>query len=79
MSPLEQEIATFENARAELEASAMGKWVLIHDSELIGTFDSFDAAANRAVEEFGQGPYLIRQVGATALTLPASVLFHAVP
>jgi hypothetical protein len=76
MSPLEQEIATFEESRAQLEASAMGKWVLVHDSEVIGTFDSFDAAADRAVREFGEGPYLIRQIGSSSLTLPASVVFN---
>jgi hypothetical protein len=78
VSPLDQEIAIFEEMRSELEASAMGKWVLIHDSELIGTFDSFDVAANRAVEEFGAGPYLIRQIGATNVALPASVMFNLV-
>jgi hypothetical protein len=78
MAPLEREIALFEARRNSLEASAMGKWVLIHDEDVIGTFESFEAAAERAVEEFGAGPYLIRQVGVSSVALPASVVYHLV-
>lgn len=75
-SPLEQEIGTFADARAVLEASDTGKWTLIHGSDEIGTFDSFDDAAARAVEAFGVGSYLIRMGGASTVTLPASVVFQ---
>jgi hypothetical protein len=75
MSDLDNEIAAYEKIRNDLEANFMGKWVLIHDGELIGTFESFDAAANDAVVKFGRGPYLIRQVGASSVTLPASVAY----
>jgi hypothetical protein len=64
------------NARAVLEASPMGEWVLIHGSERVGTFDTFEDAASRAVEEFGVGSYLIRTGGASTVTLPASVVFQ---
>lgn len=76
MGTLEKEIATFEEHQSTLEASSMGKWALVHNADVIGTFDSFEDAANRAVEEFGAGPYLIRQVGTLSVTLPASVMFH---
>ncbi|MGH7867125.1 MAG: hypothetical protein ACREP9_05670 [Candidatus Dormibacteraceae bacterium] len=78
MATLDREIAVFEENRSSLEADSMGKWVLIHDSSVIGTFDSFEEAAERAVSEFGQGPYLIRQIGVSSVTLPASVLYHFV-
>lgn len=78
MSPLDKEIASYEQQRARLEAEHMGKWVLIHDLALVGVFESLESAADRAVQLFGRGPYLIRQVGAQPLTLPASVMFHPV-
>jgi hypothetical protein len=76
MSDISQEIKAYEEKRSELELKHMGKWVLIHDGELIGVFDSFELAAEVAVPKFGRGPYLIRQVGAPPVTLPASVMYH---
>jgi hypothetical protein len=78
MSDLRDDIAAYEALRADLEASYMGKWVVFHDKKLIACFDSFDDAAKDAVHRFGRGPYLIRQIGATPVTLPASVLYHPV-
>lgn len=76
MAPLDNEIAAFEKMQADLEANHMGEWVLIHGEDLIGTYESLDAAARVAVTRFGSGPYLIRQVGEHPVTLPASVLYH---
>jgi len=72
---VEAEISAYEKVQQELEQKHMGKWVLFHDQRLVAVYDSFDAAANDAVRQFGRGPYLIRQVGAPPLTLPASVVF----
>lgn len=74
MADLKTEIAAFEAARSELEASHLGKWVLFHDSSLVGLYDDFDLVAADAVRKFGRGPYLIRQIGAGMVTLPMSVL-----
>ena len=49
--------------RETLEAQYLHKLVVFHDAELIDAFDSLDDAAHEAVYRFGQGPYLIRQVG----------------
>lgn len=76
MTDLKQDIATYDRLRAELEAAHMGKWVLVHDDRLVGVFSTFDEAAGLAVKEFGRGPYLIRQVGAPPVTLPASVMYR---
>ena len=78
MAILDVEIAAYDAQRQELEASHMGKWVVVHERELIGVFDSFEIAAEDAVRKFGRGPYLIRQVGAPAVTLPASVMYNVV-
>lgn len=78
MAELEREIAAYEAMRPELEAKQMGKWVLVHDERLIGTYDSFEKAAEEAVAKFGRGPFLVRQVGAPPITLPASVMYNPV-
>jgi len=76
MAELDIEISAYDSMREQLEAEHMGKWVLLHDRQLVGVYDSFDKAAEDAVKRFGGGPYLIRQVGAQAITLPASVMYQ---
>lgn len=76
MNDINQEIKAYEKMQGDLEAEHMGKWVLIRDSKLIGIYDSFEAAAEGAVQKFGSGPYLIRQVGAPPITLPASIMYR---
>jgi hypothetical protein len=73
---LEQEIAAFDDQKETLEKHHFGKFVVFRGGDLIGAFDSFEAAASVAVHMFGRGPYLIRQVGAPVPRLPASVLYH---
>lgn len=76
MANLDDEIAAYEGMRENLEACCMGQWVLMHDRVLIGVHGSFEKAAEEAVQRFGRGPFLIRQVGAQPVTLPASVMYH---
>ena len=76
MIELDREIAAYETMRADLENRHMGEWALVFSEKLIGVYPSFDEAAQVAVREFGRGPYLIRQVGAPPITMPASVLYH---
>ena len=72
---IQDDISAFEAIKQELETQNMGKWVLIHDRELVAIYDTFELAAEDAVRRFGRGPYLIRQVGAPPITLPASVMY----
>jgi hypothetical protein len=78
MADVQFEIAAYDKMKEELELKHMGKWVLFHDGSLISFYESFDAAANDAVHRFGRGPYLIRQIGAPSISLPASVMFRPV-
>ncbi len=71
-----KEIAAYEKLQPELEANHMGKWVLIHEEKLVAVFESFEEAAEQAVVKFGRGPYVIRQVGASPVVLPASVMYR---
>ena len=75
MTDLAREIATFESMQPDLEGAQAGKWALVYGDKLVGTFDSFDSAANTAVTRFGRGPYLIRQIGAQPMIMPASVMY----
>jgi len=52
--------------------------VLFHDESFVAVYDFFEDAAEDAVRRFGRGPYLIRQVGAPPVTLPASVMYQPV-
>lgn len=78
MPGLKEELATYERMRDDLELEHLGKWVVVHDMELAGVYDSFELAAEDAVQRFGRGPYLIKRVGDPPMTLPASVLYRPV-
>lgn len=75
---LEVEIKAYEARRNELEKQHKGKFVVFHGAELVGVYDTVEAAAEEAVRRFGRGPYLIRQVGGLPITLPASVMYRPV-
>ena len=76
MAELDKEIAAFEKMQADLEKRYLGEFVLIKHSKLVGVFESFEQVAQAAVKQFGRGPYLLRQIGAPPVTLPASVMYH---
>lgn len=75
---LEKELAQYRKLRAQLEKESIGKWVLIRDDDYVGTFDTLERAAEEATRRFGRGPYLLREVGAPDVTLPASVVYSAI-
>ena len=64
MAAIQKEIAAYDRIQDTLEANHFGEWAVVYDEELVGTYQSFEIAARNAVKRFGQGPYLIRQVGA---------------
>jgi hypothetical protein len=74
MADIDKEIQAYEAMRETLETEHMSKWVVVREGQLVGIFDSFESAAASAVHRFGRGPYLIRQIGAPPVTLPASVM-----
>ena len=76
MAALDTEIAAFDRMREDLEKKHMGDWVLVHEESLVGAYNSFNNAVVEAMRKFGRGPYLIRQVGASLASLPASVLYR---
>lgn len=51
-----------------------GKFALIHDGKIVGTYDTQDEALSVGALEFGLEPYMIRQVGQEEITLKAPAL-----
>jgi hypothetical protein len=76
MSVIEREIAAFKQHQRELEANHLGEWVLFHEGQMVALYPSFESAADDAVTRFGSGPFLIREIGAEPITLPASVMYR---
>ncbi len=74
VASLSDDIAAYAEMRQELELDHMGKWVVIFDRELVGTFDEFQNAAKVAIGRFGRGPYHIRKVGPETISMPMSML-----
>ena len=73
---LDEQIAVYQSIRDDLEREHMGKWVVVHDGVVAGYFETHWDAAEAAVQRFGDGPYLIREIGAPdALQIPAAVQF----
>lgn len=70
MAALSKEIAAYDRMRSYLEMDHFGKWIVMHDEELIGSYENVEEAVDEAVRRFGRGPYLIRQVGAGPIRVP---------
>jgi hypothetical protein len=76
VSSIQDEIDAFNKLQPELETKHMGEWILIRDRKVVGLFPTFDAAAAEALQRFGRGQYLIREIGAEPIRLPVSVIYH---
>ena len=70
---LSENITAFEEMQNILEADKWGRWVVFYDGRFEGDFPEFQPAIEFAVERWGRGPYLIRQVGRPPFAVPASV------
>jgi len=59
---LAQELATFEAHRDELLGSAANKYVLIKNDEIVGTYEAESDAIAQGYRQFGNVPFLVKQV-----------------
>ena len=76
MNALRDDIAAYERARPRLEAEHGGEWAVFHCGDFVGVYSAFEEAASDAVERFGAGPYLIRQIGVEAIQLSSAMIFR---
>jgi hypothetical protein len=65
MEPLEKELKTLEAHRDELLGADENKYVLIHGDTVAGTYESESDAINEGYRQFGNVPFLVKQVVAT--------------
>lgn len=75
MSVLRDDIAAFDRMKADLEGKHHKEWVVFYGGEFIDAFSDFESAAETAVDRFDAGPFLIRQVGASPISLPGGMVF----
>lgn len=61
--PLETELRTYASKLPELLAHE-GKFVLIHDEQVAGFFDTYADAVQAGYERFELKPFLVKQVAA---------------
>ncbi len=79
MAIIEKEIIAYDLMREELEADHKGEWVLVHDQQLIGTYETFQEAASVATRRFGRGPYLIREIGVDSTLRLCPHVIYGIP
>ena len=75
MLELSRQIVAYETMQSDLETDQFGKWVVFYDEELVGIYETDREAVGTAIERFGRGPYLIRQVGIQPVPPLASVIY----
>ncbi len=76
MSVLGDDIAAYDQARTDLESKHGGQWAVFHAGGFIGVYTEYETAAAEAVERFGAGPCLIRQIGVEAIQLSSAMIFR---
>ena len=59
---LETELKTYEQNRDHLLGTAEGKFVLIHDSQVIGIYDAKMDAIAAGYQQFGNVLFLVKQI-----------------
>ena len=67
---LDRQAECYAASLEEMEAKHMGKWVVFHDEKFVGAYDSLEEAEIDAYRQFGDDPYMTRQVGAPPVSLP---------
>jgi len=59
---LEKELEFFQTVKADLIKNHADKFVLIHGSDICGTYDTAENAYVEGVKRFGREPFLIKKI-----------------
>lgn len=59
---LDTELKTFDQHRERLLGTAKGKFVLIRGDQVIGVYDSKMDAIAQGYQQFGNVPFLVKQI-----------------
>ena len=78
MSTLADEIAVYENMQASLEREHLGEWVVIHEGEVRGFYESSHDAIEDSLTLLAEGrTCLIREVGRPRVVeAPTSIAYR---
>ena len=68
--PLEQETRWFDDQRAHLVQAYFGKFLVIKGDQVLGSYDSAQAAYEAGIRALGSDQFLVRQV------LPTEPVHH---
>lgn len=61
MSALERELDTYKKSLQSLMAQ-QGKFVVIHEDKIVGTFDSYADALKAGYDKVGTKPFLVKKI-----------------
>ena len=73
---LDAELETYEKNRDHLLGTAEGKFVLIHGSQVIGVYDSKMEAIAAGYQQFGNVPFLVKQIVKTETPLNLTMRWY---
>jgi hypothetical protein len=73
---LEKEWEIYEQQRTRLLAAHEGKFVVIHDNEVLGVYESRSEAHRAGYQRFGRVPFLVHEIVATER--PRRIISHTV-
>ncbi len=59
---LKQELATFEKNRSKLLGSFKGRYALVKNDDVVGTFETQQDAIDAGYEKFGNVPFLVKLI-----------------
>lgn len=62
MPSLDTELKTYEQNRDNLLGTAEGKFALIHNTQVVGIYDSKMDAITAGYQQFGNVPFLVKQI-----------------
>lgn len=62
MAKLDIELKTYEQNRDHLLATAENKFALVHNKQVIGVYDSKMDAIAQGYQQFGNVPFLVKQI-----------------
>jgi hypothetical protein len=73
---LEKEWETYEQQRARLLEAHEGKFVVIHDSEVLGIYETRSEARRAGYQRFGRVPFLVQEIAAAEK--PRRLICHTI-
>ena len=62
MTQLDEELGTYERHRSDLLRESEGKFVLVKGATVVDVYESQEDALRRGYREFGNEPFLVKQV-----------------